>query len=200
MNLLPKLIKKLRLPAIKNSYIHKSSKIEAGSEISNSKFGKYSFCGYNCNINNTIVGNYVSIANKVSIGGEAHPIDWVSTSPVFYFGKDSIKTKFSDFFRAPSLKTIIGSDVWIGESVLVKQGVTIGNGSIIGMGSIVTKDVEPYSIVAGNPAKLIRFRFDKTIIVRLMSSQWWTLDDRIVKKISKHIQNPELFLNEIENL
>ena len=85
-------------------------------------------------------------------------------SPVFYEGKDSVKTKFSTFKREKPLLTTIGNDVWIGRNVIIKEGVTIGHGSVIGMGSIVTKDVLPYSIVGGNPAKLIRMRFDNNII------------------------------------
>ena len=83
----------------------------------------------------------------------------VSTSPVFYSGRDSVKAKFSKHERK-KYNTVIGHDVWIGQNIRIKQGVNIGTGAIIGMGSIVTKDVPPYNIYAGNPAKFIRKRFD----------------------------------------
>lgn len=117
---------------------------------------RYSFCGYNCEMINVEIGSFCSIANGVVIGGEMHPLEWISTSPVFYEGRDSIDMKFSEHKRKKGLKTIIGHDVWIGQNSLIKQGIKIGNGAVIGMGSVVTKDVAPYSIVAGNPTKLIK--------------------------------------------
>ena len=158
-----KFFKKIKSKAVYKSKIHSTSKIEAGSEIQYSSFDKHSFCGYNCEINYAQIGSFCSIANGVIIGGGKHPINWVGMSPVFYEGKDSVKTKFSTFKREKPLLTTIGNDVWIGRNVIIKEGVTIGHGSVIGMGSIVTKDVLPYSIVGGNPAKLIRMRFDNNI-------------------------------------
>lgn len=189
-----KFLKKLRGRAIINSSIHKKSKINSGSHIVNSSFDKYSYCGYDCDINNTNVGSFCSIASNVKIGGGIHPMDWVSTSPVFYKGKQSLKVKFSPKDREKPRKVIIGHDVWIGQNVLINQGIKIGTGSIIGMGSIVTKNVPPYSIYAGNPAKLIRYRFDSDLIDSLLKSQWWMLDDNQLNKISDYISQPKTFL------
>lgn len=192
-----KLQKKLRGKAISNSTIHFTSKVEAGSEVINSHFDKYSFCGYNCTLVNVDIGSYCSISNNVVMGGGMHPMEWVSTSPVFYHGRDSVRKKFSEFKRKPPSKIIVGNDVWIGERVLVKQGVRIGTGSVIGMGSVVTKDVEPYSIVAGNPARIIRMRFEKEIIEELLNSKWWEMSEDKLQIAAKHIQNPIQFLEEI---
>ncbi|MFM7456864.1 MAG: CatB-related O-acetyltransferase, partial [Vulcanococcus sp.] len=126
---------------------------------------------------NTEIGSFCSIANNVKIGGGKHPIDWASTSPVFYKGRDSVTKKFSIFERDQVMITKIEHDVWIGEGCIIKQGVIIGVGSVIGMGSVVTKDVEPYSIVGGVPAKHIKYRFSKEIITKLIQSEWWLLDD-----------------------
>ncbi|MGJ0308727.1 CatB-related O-acetyltransferase [Aliarcobacter cryaerophilus] len=194
-----KIIKKLRGVAIKNSFIHKTSKIESGTQFINSSMNRHSFCGYDCDINYCNIGSFTSIANGVIIGGGMHPISWVGTSPVFYKGRDSVKTKFSEYEREYVKKTIIGNDVWIGNNCLIKQGVIVGNGAVVGMGSVVTKDVEPYNIVAGNPAKLIRKRFDDDTIQRLLNSKWWELDDLELLKYAKNIKNPEKFLQEIEN-
>lgn len=194
-----KIIKKTRGVAIKNSFVHKTSKIESGTQFINSNMNKHSFCGYDCDINSCDIGSFTSIANGVIIGGGMHPISWISTSPVFYKGRDSVKAKFSEYEREPLKKTVIGHDVWIGQNVMIKQGVNIGNGAVIGMGSIVTKDIKPYTIVAGNPAKLIRKRFDDDTIQRLLNSKWWELDELELLKYAKNIKNPEKFLQEIEN-
>lgn len=193
-----KIVKKFHGRAIKKSVIHKTSKVEAGSHIVNSNFGKHSFCGYDCEIINTNIGAFCSIANNVKIGGGMHPIDWISTSPVFYVGRDSVKTKFSNHKRKNVKTTIIGNDVWIGEGAIIKQGVEIGDGAVIGMGSIVTKDVLPYTIVAGNPAKLIKNRFDDNTINKLLKIKWWNFDETTLKKFAKYFNNPTTFFKEYE--
>ena len=82
---------------------------------------------------------------------------------------------------------------------MIKQGVDIGTGAVIGMGSIVTKDVETYSIVAGNPAKILRPRFHHSISEGLLKSKWWEFNDNKLREYARHIKNPEIFLQEIEN-
>ena len=192
-----KILKKIRGISVKNSQIHTTSKVESGTQFINSSMDKYSFCGYDCDINFCDIGSFVSIANSVVIGGGMHPIDWVGTSPVFYEGRDSIKAKFSEYMRDPLKKTIIGHDVWIAQNVIIKQGINIGIGSVIGMGSIVTKDVDPYTIVGGNPAKVIRSRFNETITKGLLDSKWWEFDDEKLYKYSKYFQEPNVFLKEL---
>lgn len=193
-----KFFKKLHSKAIVNSYIHPLSKVEAGSEITNSTFAKHSYCGYNCKIINTKIGSFTSIANNVIIGAGMHPIEWVGTSPVFYEGTDSISTKFSKHKRSSSKITTIGNDVWIGDSVLIKQGVEIGHGSVIGMGSVVTKNIEPYSIYAGNPAKLIRKRFDDKLINELLNICWWDLTDQELNHYAEFFTNPNKFVEKLK--
>lgn len=194
-----KFFKKIKSKAIHNSTIHPTSKIEAGSEVQHSSFDKHSFCGYNCDIYYTRIGSFCSIANDVVIGGGKHPVNWVGMSPVFYEGKDSVKAKFSRHKREKPVLTTIGNDVWIGRNAVIKGGVNIGHGSVIGMGSIVTKDVLPYSIVGGNPAKLIRMRFESYIINDLIKSEWWNLDEGILGKCAQNIKDPILFLKSIKS-
>lgn len=192
-----RLIKKLRGTAILNSNINSTARIGSGSQIVNSSFGKYSYCGYDCKVVNCNVGSFTSIADKVVIGGAQHPINWASSSPAFYIGRDRLKNKFSYLSPPTELFTSIGNDVWIGESALIRSGVTIGNGAVIGMGSVVVKDVSDYSIVAGNPAKVIRMRFNNDIIQDLLRIKWWDLDDDKIRLCAQYIEDTERFIEAI---
>lgn len=194
---LSRILKKIRGKSIYKSNIHRTSKVESGSQFVNSSMDRFSFCGYDCQIINCKIGSFCSIADNVIIGGAMHPINWVSTSPVFYLGRDSVKKKFSKHKREQDKLTIIGQDVWIGQNAIIKQGLNVGTGAIIGMGSIVTKDVKPYSIVAGNPAKEIRKRFDEKIADELLVSEWWNLSDERLGHLAKYITNPTAFLSEL---
>jgi acetyltransferase-like isoleucine patch superfamily enzyme len=193
-----KLMKKIRGSAIIDSSIDKSSKIEQGSTIVNSTFDRHSFCGYDCTIINCDVGAFCSIANQVSIGASRHPMEFVSTSPVFLSHKDSVKMKFSRHEYSVKLRTVIESDVWIGEKALIKAGVRIGVGAVIGMGSVVTKDVKPYSIVAGNPARIIRKRFDDYTINALLALKWWTLPDSRLNEIALYFNDVPKLLEQVK--
>lgn len=193
-----KIFKKLRGSSIVNSKIHKTSKVESGSHIVNSTFDRHSFCGYDCEIINCDLGSFCSIANNVIIGGGRHPMEWVSMSPVFYEGRDSVKAKFSRHKREDGKRTTIGHDVWIGENSIIKQGLNIGTGSVVGMGSVVTKDVESYTIVAGCPAKMIRKRFDEDIINSLLEIKWWEFDDRKLYEYARFFTNPTEFIHVVK--
>lgn len=195
-----KILKKCQGSAIRGSQIDKTSTVEPGSNLVCVKMDRYSFCGYDCEIVNTEIGAFCSIANNVKIGGARHPIEWVSTSPVFYSGRDSVKKKFSTFDRDEDKHTIIGNDVWIGANVIIIQGVKVGNGAVIGAGAIVTKDVGDYEIVAGNPAKVIRKRFSDNIIQGLLDSKWWLLTDEQLTKVAKSVRDPQIFIEELKKI
>ncbi|MBO9552016.1 CatB-related O-acetyltransferase [Pseudomonas sp.] len=192
--LISRVLKKARGSALIDSEVPRSSKVESGSTLFSTTFGAHSFCGYDCTFIKTSVGSFCSIASNVVVGGARHPIEYVSTSPVFLAHKESIKKKFAkhDYRWEPS--TVIGHDVWIGEGVLIKGGVTIGTGAVIGMGSVVTKDVPPYAIYAGNPARLIRYRFSKPIIEGLLNSKWWEYSEDQLRAAAEHFTDPEAFL------
>jgi len=119
-------------------------------------------------------------------------------SPVFYGGNGSVATEFANHPRKEITNITIGNDVWIGERVLISQGVTIGDGAVIGMGSIVTRDIPPYGVAVGAPAKVIRYRFSDDTISRLLNSKWWELPDRQIKKLAPLITDVSLFLEHLE--
>lgn len=193
-----KLFKKSQLTAVKDSHVHESSKLEAGTVFYNSVMGRYSFCGYDCDISHADIGGFVSIANGVVLGGGRHPMEWVAMSPVFYEGRDSVKEKFSTHKREPVKRVAIGDDVWIGRSAIVLPGVQVATGAVIGAGAVVTRNVPAYSIVAGNPARLIRYRFEEGVIRRLLSTRWWDLPDDELHRLGPYFNDVERFLEVIE--
>lgn len=187
--------KVLRGKCVINSNIHKSAKINSGATIVDSSIGRYSYTCYDDEIINCEIGQFCSISDDVVIGGAEHPMEWVSTSPVFQNVKHSgPKKRFAklNFLGIP--RTYIGNDVWIGKKVIVKAGVRIGDGAVVGAGSVVTKDVPPYAVVAGVPAKIIKFRFDEDTVNRLIASTWWEMSDEDLMDNSKFFDNPKEFL------
>ncbi len=180
-----KVIKKLRLRAIKNTILPKQSKICSGTSVVDCSFGKYSDVGYDCVIVRTKLGSFVSIGSGCRIGGASHPMDWVSTSPVFSAHPDHLRKKFAHHKFDPYIETEIGNDVWIGDGVFIKAGVKVGNGCVIGMGSVVTKNVPDYEIWAGNPAKKIKDRFPAEISKKLLKICWWNWEDDAIEKAAE---------------
>jgi acetyltransferase-like isoleucine patch superfamily enzyme len=123
------------------------------------------------------IGRFCSIGSGVEVMGDAHPVDWLSASPAFYRRKraeqwGSARATFPDFnvFGPP---VDIGHDVWIGDGALLAHGVRLGTGCVVAARAVVTRDVPPYAIVGGTPARIIRHRFDAATIDRLLASRWW---------------------------
>jgi acetyltransferase-like isoleucine patch superfamily enzyme len=192
--LIAKLIKKARLSSIRGSQVHRTAKVESGTSFIASSMDKHSFCGYDCDIYQASIGRFTSIANGVVIGGARHPMEWISMSPAFYAGRDSIKAKFSEHCLASPPRTHIGHDVWIGRSAIILAGVTIGNGAVVGAGAVVTKNVSSYAIVAGNPARLIRYRFETDVVQALNAIEWWNFPESKIRQLAGYITEPDKFI------
>ncbi len=192
-----KVLKKIRLKAIVDSKIHTTSKVCSGSQLVNVTMGKHSDIGYDCTIINTHIGSFCSLGANIIIGGLSHSIDWVSTSPVFNENIDHLKQKFSHHKFNLFVETHIGHDVWIANNAQIKAGIKIGNGAVIGMGSVVVKDVGPYEIWAGNPARLIRKRFDDETIHQLLETDWYNWSDDKIKKYAPYFNDVPLFIKKI---
>lgn len=143
------------------------------------------------------IGRYCSIAEAVQVGRGAHPVEWMSTSPFFYcygnhmfnIGRDYLQSDAYLAYRPDGpgaipvrnirtvndflVKTTIGNDVWIGHGAFITAGVTIGDGAVVAGHAVVTKDVPPYAIVGGNPAQVLRMRFDLQQCAALQRAAWW---------------------------
>jgi len=125
------------------------------------------------------IGGFCSIGNCCSIGASRHPVDWLSTSVAFFNGDMSTQPGVYPRF-ASERPTRISNDVWIGSNAVVMTGVSVGDGAIVGAGSVVTRDVEPYEIVVGVPARRLRHRFAADIVERLLKLAWWNLDPALL--------------------
>lgn len=175
------------------------NKIGAYSSVQKSDIGYASYCGKYCNIQNTKIGKYCSIGAHLTIIRGQHPIHKnVSTHPSFFSTRKQcgmtyvdknlfVEEKWAD--EEGKYSVVIGNDVWIGTNVSILEGIKIGDGAVIGAGAMVVKDIEPYSIYGGVPAKMIKKRFTEPQIDFLCKDKWWDKDETWIKE---HLP---LFLN-----
>lgn len=187
-------------PVIRSSKISKKAAVWNDCLIIDSQIADYSYVSDHTSIYFTKIGKFCSIASYCSIGGAAHPTEYVSTSPVFLEGRNALKKNFANHKYTPYKETIIGNDVWIGGHSCIKGGVTIGDGAVVGMGSVVLKDIGPYEIWAGNPARFIRKRFDDDVVEALLKTRWWELQDSDLEVLGEANDTPKLFLDRIHAL
>lgn len=194
---LAKILHKMRISSFKNCSIDPSSKVDSECTLSAVKMGRYSYVGSGTRITDTNIGSFCSIGGRCGIGGGIHPTNMVSTSPVFLKGRNILNKHFANISYNPSETVSIGNDVWIGEGVCIVSGVNIGDGAVIGAHAVVTKDVEPYSIVAGVPAKFIKKRFDDDTIKKLLELKWWDLSDEELSNLGDSFANPADLINKL---
>lgn len=156
------------------------ARIAHHAQISHSNIGLRTSIGRFAKINNAQIGKYCSISWDVTIGATQHPMTHPSTHAFWYRSQFGL----CDNDVSPVVEvTKIGNDVWIGCNVVIMPGVAVGDGAIVGAGSIVTKDVEPYAVVAGSPAKKLKMRFSSDEVAKLKELQWWDWPD---EKIREH--------------
>lgn len=174
-------------PKIAETFIHPSVKLREAvigercevldrCYVEYATIGDASYLGHDCQVADAEIGKFCAIAAHVRIGPPNHPMDRPSLHRFTYVPEyyDAAKSRDAGFFAARrAARTRIGNDVWIGHGVTVLAGVTVGDGAVLAAGAVVAKDVAPYSIVGGVPARVIRERFPREIAARLQRIAWW---------------------------
>jgi len=173
----------------KHSKLKGQNKINAGAIVLRSQIGRFTYVAA-ARVITAEVGSFCSIGPQVMIGLGIHPTNWLSTHPAFFSTLGQAGSTFAkkNLFTEVA-KTHIGNDVWIAAGAIIMGGITIGNGAIIAAGAIVTKNVAPYSIVGGVPARLIRFRFKPEVIKQLQDWCWWNLPDEVLADVAEEFCN-----------
>jgi acetyltransferase-like isoleucine patch superfamily enzyme len=188
------------------SQVSRSSKFEGYNSIFgrcvivNSSFGLFSYVS-DSKINHASIGRFCCIAPEVIIGGGRHPSGWLSTHPVFFSTRNQSGRSFVKQSYYEEIQPVtIGNDVWIGTRSIILDGITVGDGAIIAAGSVVVSDVEPYSIVGGVPAKIIRKRYDDDTIEKIKSLNWWDWPVEVLESSSELFRCETVSLEQLKNI
>lgn len=187
-----------------NTTIDKTAFIYRGVKAKGAVIGAHSYISVGTDIENAEIGKYCSIADHCRIGMSGHSLDFLSTSPIFTQTINALQECWvdKDIFehKSEDERAYIGNDVWVGSHVLINGGVHVGNGACIAAGAVVVKDVPPYAVVGGVPAKIIRYRFSSDIIEKLENLQWWSMPEEVLKKNLHLFQSDIINLDTIESL
>ncbi|MFP4043399.1 MAG: chloramphenicol acetyltransferase [Rhodosalinus sp.] len=152
------------------------TEVGRGTRIAHSRLGDYSYCDRWCDIANAEVGRFANIASFVRIGATDHPLDRAGLHHFIYRSADYWDDAEHDadwFARRRARRAVIGHDTWLGHAAQIKPEVTVGHGAVVAASAVVTQDVAPYAIVAGVPARPLRWRQPPEIAERLIALGWW---------------------------
>ncbi len=190
-----------------NAKFEGENRLGNGATFLNSSMGYGSYVSDHSFIKNTVIGRYTCIATDVITVAGNHPINMVSVHPAFYSKAQKLsyvnKDKFQEFSyidRSKKTSVIIGNDVWIGTRVTILEGVRIGDGVVIAAGALVNKDIPPYAVVGGVPARVIKYRFAEDIIYKLLNIKWWDKDIAWIKKHADEFDDVNRLTKENRNV
>lgn len=177
--------------------------VRKGSRVNNAHFGDYSYCDRYADISNAQIGKFANIAAFCRIGATDHPLDTAACHHFLYRSADywdDAEHDESFFVHRRSRTATIGHDTWIGAGAMIKPEVTLGHGAVVAAGAVVTKDVDPYTIVTGTPAKPLRVRQPSGIAERLIALAWWDWSHTDLRKALNDFRNlkAEAFLEKYE--
>jgi len=169
--------------------------------ISRSTVGAFTYLN-GATVGHARIGPFCSIGSGVLIGAGVHPTHLPSTHPAFYSAVEKSGRTFArETHFAEHATTTIGADVWIGANTILVDGVTVGDGAVVAAGSVVTKDVEPYAVVGGVPARTIRTRFEPALVARYLTVRWWELPVAVLERHSEiFLLAPEAAIGRLEEL
>ena len=174
----------------------KNTKIYPPFFLHEVRIGDYSYIAKDSSISHCTIGKFCSIGPHFCCGLGIHPTTGVSTAPMFYStAKQNGISLCSENKLQEFLPTNIGNDVFVGANVTVLDGVQIGNGAVIGAGAVVTKDIPPYGIAVGVPARVVKYRFEDTVIQRLQGKEWWNGSLEDIRRVERYFWDVEQFLS-----
>lgn len=188
----------------KDTIFDETSQVEYLVKLNKVKIGRYSRVDAFSSVINTTIGNFCEISPGCRVNFGRHPINYLTPHSMFYGGggwnvrPDWAKPLPDSYNQMPPIS--IGNDVWIGVDCKIMSGVTIGDGAIIGTGSLVTKDVPPYAVVGGVPARIIKYRFPKDVIDLLLEIKWWNWDDETISENLDFFHKENLTVEMIKTL
>jgi len=184
------------------SVISENCKLSKGVSLIDSSVGCMTYLAGNVAAKHANIGRYCSIAPNVIIGVGMHPTRWLSTNPVFYSLRGQLRLTFAtENYFEETKRVSIGHDVWIGINSIIMDGISVGDGVIVAAGAIVTKDVPPYAIVGGVPAKIIRYRFEPDVIDELIRLAWWNFSNVEISKAAKFfVKNENWTVSDIKEI
>ncbi len=201
------MIKNLFNPRISNiSFVSANNLIDPKAVIyrmvkmKGSSIGRYSYIGNDTDVENAEIGQFCSISDHCRIGMGGHTLSYLSTCPIFTQKINGCQSQWidKDVNAADNKKAVLGNDIWVGSHALINGGVTVGHGAVIAAGAVVVKNVPPYAIVGGVPAKVIRYRFSPEVVAKLLELEWWNFDDCKLKNNIAIFQKDNLCVDDLE--